>query len=59
LDIRWQYQRKKHQKRKAEAAATLLGNFTQQALTLAHAVAQPVDRTMFVVIVGGTTVVPL
>jgi len=59
LDLRWQYQRRKHQKRKAEVAVTLHGNFTQQALILAHDVVQLGGRIMFVVIVAGITVVPL
>tara|TARA_B100000902_G_scaffold228226_1_gene216671 strand:- start:271 stop:450 length:180 start_codon:yes stop_codon:yes gene_type:complete len=59
LDLRWQYQRRKHQKRKAEAVVTLHGNFTQQAPILAHDVTQHGGRIMFVVIVAGITVVPL
>jgi len=59
LDLRWQYQRRKHQKRKAEVVATLHGNFTQQAPILAHDVMLLGVRIMFVVIVAGITVVPL
>lgn len=59
MDLRWQYQRRKHQKRKAEVVATLHGNFTQQAPILAHDVMLLGVRIMFVVIVAGITVVPL
>jgi len=59
LDLRWQYQRRKHQKRKAEAAVTLHGNYTQQAPIHAQGAVQLGDRIMFVVIVAGITVVPL